>query len=362
MKKAWKWSLALFGFMLLCVVFLVVDSYYRAVASIAAQDARLKVDIAALQAKHVPSQLLRGLDLSPDFLTSLPCPVSLFRPGLESPLEYEKGHSGQRGRNKIWAYDLYPRSTAFSPPREVPTAQQFLIALAVTRDTMRTGGYDCPRRAYEIEALNGLGRILAEHAFEAAELRKIRSDFDLLLSSRPTFEDIMTAEYVLDRAQVLSVIHTRSDPYTMIRESPGWKEFFSWRILIAKALNELDDNYRFLRDAKPGALLAGTHETQPQIQRRGGSTVFSTSELRSEASYSFQIEIQTLSHWKLAQVALAVALFQTEKQREPKDLGELIPEYFTDLPLCPGDGRPFEFHGGILGAEGLNLKWPVKRK
>jgi hypothetical protein len=79
--------------------------------------------------------------------------------------------------------------------------------------------------------------------------------------------------------------------------------------------------------------------------------------LRGHANTIFSQDRAMLSHWRLTRIAAALTLFQAENGRTPRELGELIPGSFAELPVSPWNGKPFEYHDGILQTPGANLSW-----
>jgi hypothetical protein len=55
-------------------------------------------------------------------------------------------------------------------------------------------------------------------------------------------------------------------------------------------------------------------------------------------------EDASASHWRLAQIALALGAFRAERGSYPASLAELVPEYLADLPKDPGSGGDFHYN------------------
>jgi hypothetical protein len=271
-KKAWKWALVVAALPVACIALLWIDSYYRAVAAIRAEDERLARDIAAARSRRAGPQ-------DPTF-----------------PLE--AGHSGERGA-RLALYVLSMREFKSTSPRAI------LSDLAALRSRMSEGGYGTQlfRRAVEIGDLSRLREVLENSTIQELELRRISKALDQLEATRPTIEQCIFDEYLLDRAEVLRVIHRKEDPYGMILRPPGWRDFFSWRILTAKTLRELDDHYREIQEA----LAQGTLPAVALGVWNEEAGVRSRTQLRIDAPTALGQERQLTKVWEQTRRALESA-------------------------------------------------------
>src|SRR5262245_17237947 len=240
-KKARKLALLLLGIPAIAVAILWIDCYYRAVAAIRAEDERLARDIAAFRDRLKP-----GLPVDASFLKgSVSCPQSFF---VNPPAtKLEEGHTGQHAY--YWALVTDSFGITFPPdvppPEAVPPGAPQLSVLALTHRAVRECGFDSRSCGYTFEqaALKNLQQAIL--GLSAPDLRRIAEQLDRARESRSSFSDALEAEHLLDRAEVLRVLHLKADGRCFIRRPPGWREFFSWRVLIAKILNQLRDDYRF---------------------------------------------------------------------------------------------------------------------
>jgi hypothetical protein len=325
-RKAWKWLLAAVGIPLLCFGLLGIDSYFRAVTAIAAHDARLAKDIAAQRARHGAAVNTGGV--------------------------FEGGHSATFAS---WA-------GLTRAPVDLPGDMgRFLGDIVGVHNFYRETGYAGATEHQEDGALGRIQALLYE-GLPAAELRAFSEKFDQIRSTRPSLADYITDEYLLDRAEVLNVLHRKEDRYCMIRRSPGWREFFSWRIMIAKALNELDDLYVQMRPIGslpyPEAIKAGFPTTLDELEPDFRSRTY----LRGSAHRMAQGAAYKACSWDFTRVALALCRFQAEKGRDPQDLKDLVPEYLPRMPVCPYGGAPYEFQKGQLRDVASTATWSLPLK
>ncbi|MBI3856108.1 MAG: hypothetical protein HY293_10510 [Planctomycetes bacterium] len=318
MKRAWKVVLAVVGIPALCFGLLAADSYYRAQAAIATQDELLARDIAALRTRN-------------------PSP----RKGIST---LEEGHSAPTTDGI--------RANLISLVLRVPNSDSgegLLSYLAGADDQLREGGYrnEYYRHYSETRTLERLRKILESKPLEAKELRRFRDLLDRIEASRPSLADIVTGEYLLDRAEVLNVLHQKRDPYCMITRPPGWREFFSWRIMIAKALVELDDVHRQVLDLAK------------EERRMTNESLRTRTSLQSSVGGVFDRERTGRAAWAFTRLALALSLFQAEQGRDPTELKELVPEYLAELPHSPLDGDSYLFRTGVLHDVRAGLAWSL---
>jgi len=366
MKRTLKWTLLLLGVPALIVGGVAVDSRRRALHVIEAQEQRLQSDIAALRARRRHSRLLDGRDLSS--LDRLPCPSDSFTGHGLLEIGTEQGHSGQ---DSLKATRLQEMTTVAVRAGRHPTPlrpDEILTVFAVTERCFSEGGFEAyaARRFFDTRALDALGQALVQPGVGVAELERIRSALDELLAARPPIDDILEQEHLLDRTEVLRVYTTRSDGHAMMLQGPGVAEGFSWRVLVVKALNQLDDRRGELLQAKSASLEAWEKKARElglRVQQEGAYT---RSNLVTNAESIIDAERRALGHWRFAQVAAAIALFQAEKRREPGSLQDLVPDYFAELPVNPYDGKPFDYRDGTLrttaSSAGPSFAWPLRRR
>src|SRR6185436_18548110 len=107
------WALVLLGIPALCVAVLWLDSYYRAVAAIRAEDDRLAKDIAAFRTRWNPTLPVDGSYL----LGSAAAPLSFHHEA--DPWRLEEGHTGWTGFRQRINLDRWGLSTP-SPDLKPP--------------------------------------------------------------------------------------------------------------------------------------------------------------------------------------------------------------------------------------------------
>jgi len=360
MKKAWKIAALLVGVPAILTGWLALDSYSRAVSAIAAHDSRLRSEIAALRARQVPSPLLQGRDLSPKSLADVPCPMTALQKLSEHALE-----TGHTIHERIyWRYVLLHDSSDNqrfdSLPDRIPL-EPLITALVVTDAAFPEGGFNVhsARGSLEYQIFTRLAHSLTNRSLDAALLQRISTELDQLMRRRPPLPEILFGEHLLDQVQTLSVLHTRSDPLGWIRRPPGWKEFFSWRILIAKSLNQLEDEYQNLCKLPPSSFPARGDSHRP------AEHALTNSKLEREAFILVESEKDDLCYWQLARTATALARFRIANSRDCSDLSELVPEYLSERPVNPVDNKPFQYKDGHLKTapfykDGTGIDWKLR--
>jgi hypothetical protein len=329
-KKAYKYTLAAVGIPLLCFGGLALDSYYRAVSAIAAHDARLAKDIAAMRTRHSP----QPMNVHP----------------------FEDGHS-RRNSDDVRRFGVLDRRRPSSP-------DEALNLLESAQARLREGGYEAfyERKGLEVWMLTHFLDLLRERPLPAGELRDLSRSLDRIHSNRPTVSDIITGEHLLDRAEILNVLHLKRDPSGMIRRPPGWREFFSWRILIAKTLLQLDDHYR---EILPLASVPRQDREKAVSQWSAWSEdegVTSRTYLRTDADRMLRHERTAAAEWHFTHLVMALLLFQSERGRDPQELQELVPDYLPCQPVSLFDGAPVVFEKGVLHDVGLDSRWRLAPK
>lgn len=323
MKKL-KGILAALGVPALAIGVLWIDSYFRAVAAIRAEDERLANDIAAFRARQKPGL---PIDLAID-VTSLPAPTTLFR-NRQRP-RIEDGHSGHSDfRDGAWG----PLFWLQEPDTPRVRGQDILIVISMAHQLLWECGYRSAMilHYYERSALRELPVALSQMS-TPDELRRFAADLDRCLASRQTLADSMDAERLMDRAEVLRVLHLRDNSSGFIVRPPGWREFFSWRIHLVQALKEVD------RD-EPGRTTSAVASGLPGAQ---------------------ESDREALSYWTAGRTAVAIVLFRAEHGRDPDRLTELP----RDPALEPGGDR-LTFKDGVLTLqedEGQIVQWVLRRK
>jgi len=354
--KRLKWVLWVIGVPVAVIALFWVDTYFRAVAAIRAEDDRLAQDIAAFRARRKPELPLDGAFLH----GSSAAPWSFFRSGSSAKLE--DGHSGHQGFRQALTLDLWglthvpPDITI--PPRPAP-GEPATSCLALTYWIVRESGYATRKLGYQFEtkALRTLEPLVAE-GLPADDLRRIAEKLDLCLAARP--EDSLAAEHLMDRAEVLRVLHLKADPLCFIQTAPGWKDFFSWRILLVKCLKDLEEDYRYARMSTVTEMEEAEHRLEGEHADRR-----TRSFLITNGAGQWYLDREALCEWHLARTAVAIARYRADLGREPDRLEELTPEYLPQVPRDHMNGSPPEFEDGVLSfrlSQQSTLQWDVRRK
>jgi hypothetical protein len=347
-RKAWKWTLAAVGIPALCFAALGVDSYHRANSAIADHDQRLAKDIAAYRAAIKPKRVVDPIP-SAQALKRLPCPRSLV--GKPPPDVLNLGHSGIRSMSSnVYGElrDAEVERSMFTPREKRLSGDEVITALALTHRTLSEGGYALSTcvYSYEDDAMDRLRDIVdlpEGPKRKADELRRLGSALDDLVPRRLPLQQIQWGEHLMDRAEVLNVLHKKADPLCFIRRGPGWKEFFSWRILIAKCLNQLEDRHRRLRELDP----LPPAEWKAALQEIHHETDLTESRLIGGAVGARRRELKALLDYTVVRTGVAIVLFKIERRREPR-LEDLVPDYLPRLPRNPFDDVPFEYENQRL--------------
>lgn len=368
MKKAWKWTLAAIGIPLLCLGLLAVDTWFRARSSLAAHEQRLANDISEHRSRNKSIPLPPVPAASKEELEALPCPYESFLSDEESLGGLERGHAGQ------WElrFSRAPAVWRLWPTPEL-TLDQALTAMAVTLHTYREGGFSAheAKVRYEEGILRALLRAIADYRLKPGDLRRIQERVDELLAARVPLREFVNGQHLLDRAEVLRVIPTQSDPTALIREPPGWKDLYSWRILIAKSLNQLEEEFLALREPAADDPFSdlNSNSSYAALGLRAGlgdrgfprRRWLTTSSLSSDLRSVHSSERHCLHHWQLARLAAALQRFVGEEAREPRELTELVPKYLPAIPVSPYGGKPFVFADGVLKALRGTPQWRIPR-
>ena len=344
--KKWKWVLVAVGVPVLAIAVLWIDSYYRAVAAIRAEDERLAKDIAAFRSR----------------LTSMPPPVRL-----KSRFVLEQGLSGRRTKdfNDELTGRLFGEFNVFAVPENATPmpVESTVDALAAVEEALQESGFlgiDHRRlgdEPFQELILECLFRRLNQKDLSREMLRRLSERLDRLMAARLSFAQILDAQLLLERAEVLRVLHLRADPGGFIRRAPGWKEFFSWRIHIVNCLKELDDRHQWLRGEESEPLRNWFHGIDLKVPE--------LEETRSRfeaAAYALRREVATLALWRFTRTALALAIFRSENDALPGTLDELVPKLLPALPVHPFDHSPMKYENGVLKVQpseyGDWIQWP----
>jgi hypothetical protein len=356
-----KIALLAFGGIALAAGLLGWDAQARAARALRAHEERLAADIAALRSKPT---LLETASL-PEPPKALPLP-SLLLEGRTRRMTYEIAHAGQEGliRDYVRTADILNREGWMEA-----TPAELLRKLALSQESLREGGYlayEC-RRLDEERGLRLLLEFLEKRNPGADELRQVAGMLDLLLWARPTAREVLLAESVLDRQQVLIWRLNPDDNYWMLVDAPGWKEAFSKSFLAVKALNQLRDLEQLMLEIEALPMLEREPRAIEEGQKNLRSARLARSELAARAGALFQGERLLRTQWALARAATAIRRFQAEKKRNPAQLQELVPDFLAELPINVYTQEPFlwDKDQGVIktrpGGPGPQSHWALGR-
>jgi hypothetical protein len=321
MRRAWKWVMGLVGITAASVGLLAFDVHQRALRAIEAEESRLRDDLAAFRAR---------------------------RPGAARPERgFEAGHSGRR---------------QFPPVEKLPPELLLSELDRTERDSFECG-YDANdwRRFQDMTTLSELRNALLRRRLRRSELQQFSVTLQQLLSRRPAVAEIIEAEHLLDRAELLNILRDRHNGQFLV-DGPGWREFFSWRILIVKALRELEERKKQLLSLKSDSLPDWETAALEFGLRIRHEPAYTRSRLCSQATSLLEGERQSLLSWRFTQIAVRISLFLAENDRLPADLKDLG----LEVPVSPYDGKPFEYRDGTLKTSstslGPSLEWVSSRR
>lgn len=323
----------------------ILDLLRRARATIESHEARLRVDVETLRQRYPAPEILGELDPSLSALKDYRCPLAQWEGPGGPYLRYEQGHSGE-----IRALKDALRSGIGYPSRRIYVDEPF-TAIAMTQHVFREGGYAsaCRRYVDTQESLRShLPEALSHPDLEIEEVRWLARALDQLISARPAKEDVIAAEFALDRAEILKVLRNRPDARRLFSQPPGWRELFSWNVLVAKTLCRLDEHYReaLVYCSVPTSRWQSIREAYFARAPEPGLT---WSVLRSGAFEALYLEQEGLDHWRRLRILTSITLFTLEQGCEPETLSDLVPAYLEAIPASPWGERPYQYKEGESG-------------
>jgi hypothetical protein len=343
-KRALKISLLVFGGIAAAGGLAFWDTFARATRAIAAHEARLASDMAALRTRPA--------------LAPLPEDVR--------PLRYENAHSLQEplARLHVMRDDLARRM-----PSTPDTSAELLERLARSQESLREGGYLAYelRRRDEERELRGWKQILQDEHPPSDELRHVARRLDQLLAARPSARDVILGESVLDRQEVLQWLRGGDGSYWMLVEGPGWRELYSKTLLAAKALHQLRDLEVLVLGIEGLPVLEREARAIEEGQKNLRTSRLTRSDLAAREGALFQGERILRTEWALARTATAIARFRAERKRHPGLLKELVPDYLEEVPVNAYTGASFAWDPdqGVLetrpGGLGPQSRWELGR-
>src|SRR5205807_1317634 len=86
--------------------------------------------------------------------------------------------------------------------------------------------------------------VLSREKVDLTALRRQHETLGRILASRPSLRDFGNSERIIMKTEILRVLRLRADPSSFITDPPCWREFYSWRVMIAKSLNQAEDFFQ----------------------------------------------------------------------------------------------------------------------
>jgi len=346
MNKPVRVVIAIVGVVVSLIAAFASDTYVRARRAFAAHERRVSEEFAVLRLRHViaphpaegwkaryeewlaslefptvPKESTDTLDLGYLNVSEIPKARHLVQCG--TYFEYEDD-----SQNDLLSYlRWYGHSGSRWAPLPEATPEHVLRLLAVAQDVLRAGGVAQARRrlAVEIAAVDLWKRILEAHDLAPAKLAEIASSLDQIERARPPVQDALDAEFAMARQKVARVIRMRRNPGVVTSE-PGWRELFSWHILLVQVMNEMDDDRREL------AGFDSLSETQKKLLIHLAYPRKLARALIDEGYDLCAREAEAGVRWTLMRTATAVAWYEAEHGTYPEMVADLVPRYLGAVP------------------------------
>jgi hypothetical protein len=339
MNKARKSVLAIGILIVIAFGVLAGDAVRRAGTALERRRERLREEIASLRARPTSTDLLRTINLDAGPMKELSPQARKMTASPEHRLHYEQGLIDQY---KFFHGPPRALGSVFNPGKETWTPASVIAVLSISQEGCREGGYEAFlfRQYNERTALNRWKDLLCKTPGDPSELRRVHEALGQLLATRPTLEEVQRGEVILLKLCLLNVLRNRQDAEGLYRRGPCWREFYSWRILMVKTLDQLDDEAGGDGDKH----LRGDFRLEDEAFKDG----------------------DLLDQWKLARVATAIALYRVEKGADIATLQDLVPNLLPELPKLGADSHPPAielFRERLPGVENWSSQsWPVLRR
>jgi hypothetical protein len=193
---------------------------------------------------------------------------------------------------------------------------------------------------------------LASTSMDVNVLKSRRAAFAMIFASRPSLAEFMNRENVIEKSELLRVLRAKADPNRFVERPPCWREFYSWPVMIAKSLNQVDNMTRLVLELQGSTKSDGSEEWE----KLSGADVHFRTQGNWFLGTQGRFESAELTLWALARAATAVALFRLEKGRDPGSLSELVPLYLREIPVTFPSGDRIEFQGSaVLAGESKDV-------
>jgi hypothetical protein len=200
--------------------------------------------------------------------------------------------------------------------RDAEAMDWLLTALSVAYDTARLGQYQTwpVFRVIEDWVLEDAWFVLEEQNLTAAELAELERRFDQLRAQRPPLALAFQVQGAEARRSFLEEVEQPGSPYDHTA-GPGWKDFFSRRIYIARMLTGLRSQSD---DARLMTWTPGTEGADPwnRLRMAQGEEVAERQSINPPGEVHSQIPLEVF------RAALACARFQAAQGRMPRTIEE----------------------------------------
>jgi hypothetical protein len=201
--------------------------------------------------------------------------------------------------------------------------------------------------------------LLANHSLSAEELSSFAARLDRLDASRPDLMESWPGEDLWIRSALCSTpwedferggwVPSKSTPI-----HPTWRCLFSQRITRAQALSIHASVFDHL--TKLAGVPSWQRESECLAWAREAESWRNPLVDRMLPAFgrTFQRDALALVQRALLRVSVAIAWFEAEQGRYPKQLEELVPRYLPRVPLCPFTGLPLVTRDGKVWSVGAN--------
>ena len=414
-RRAWKIVLGVVGAMVLFIALLVGDAYRRAGLSLDHHRAELDKQIAQFRARdhrrpsvyadstdgnawdHYASAL-KALGALPDDIANLVPEIQGITDDGEEPSPDDHAmHTLFKGHASIFAaFEAGARCRSVDLPfKSVDTVYDSLVF----QESMRAGKFlagfirHAHRMGRPAEVLThgvtalafvqDYGRcgflmgslvqftmdhqlawafrdVFADHSFSAADLESFAAALDRLEQSRPDFTEALVFESAFARSALLNLEWKDfASGWTGLNSvpkppRPPWRCLFSQRITRAQALSLIPDLQPDLPRLRSLASWQRMAATAPRKLQPPYSENPLVERVVPYLGRSFESDAVSQMMKTLLRVGVAVAWFEARQGRLPGKLEDLVPQYLSQVPVCPLNGQPLRYKDGKIWSLGKN--------
>ncbi len=234
--------------------------------------------------------------------------------------------------------------------REVASLISFQIALCHTLDAEPLPISQLIRGDIISSTSQLLECSLNQITFDETNLFKLQRDFVQVDES-----GFSSIQFIGERATTLAYFQNWPAMYSAIHFSAGDLPLFEIvRGRFGWFTGLFDREEIFYLNAMQNAI-DDTHQSFPQCLSQY-STMYETALNGQRRGYIFvpgilngqrnvlPKEVETISRVRIAVSALAVEHFRLAQGRLPENLNELVPQFFSEVPIDPFDGQPLRYH------------------